>query len=681
LPPRIGALGAATLTLAVLLLTAPALAQGEIIRPGREAQVSELVAGGGAPLPGGCSWIGAQIERARIVARYACPTSPEPAILELLPPSSSMVSVGKTDKFVLATPDSARLPADLLAAVEAGIRAKESGWIWDSAVDPVPAKSSPPAVVPTVAEALLASIGLSFHAGLAAALLSVGAALVAGALLLARDRRAGAGVRLAPAEGPSIQSVPIAWITAASLTIISLWMAARFQFASDDSRQLMLAEDQPWQVDDSLRLLSCTLLFRAGTRAPVYALANLAAFASALASLHLLARRAGAGRGEALLGAALAGYGPGFFLLLRFGVAFQTLVALALIHASILVFDRALSAERPLARWGAALLFAGMVGAGVFVKYPMMSLVPPACWIWGALVTRARLRERWVLFVVPLVAVAVPLVLAHPAGPRGGELSKAGLSQVVHNVGALAELLEKNVADLGSSLLLLYAVVQIVHLRAGRAEGERWSSWPRLLDLVGREWARLRRPILLFTSLSVAFVLPFLFNASYFAPYYAAPMFAWLAVLAARTLAEPVSRLTGVARVASIVVGLAIVPVSTVRAQLADADRRDRGRALMLAIRAATRGRPAPCGISLAARCDTRDATDDAGRRLDEMYFDNEGGAAVRWATGFHETRVSPVDDHERLGHIPGNAECRSPLALEYCEATGVRVVAPSLGR
>jgi hypothetical protein len=108
-----------------------------VIPPGREELLADML-GLGAELPL-CAFAGAQADRAIVRSRYACPAGE--VVIELRHPSNAPESAIVTTRFAIVSSGGAA-PPELLNALEARIRARESGfeWTWTAGSDP----DSPP---------------------------------------------------------------------------------------------------------------------------------------------------------------------------------------------------------------------------------------------------------------------------------------------------------------------------------------------------------------------------------------------------------------------------------------------------------------------------------------------------------------------------------------------------------
>jgi hypothetical protein len=116
------------LVIGCLLGRAPACAQ--MIPPGQEGLLAAML-GSGAPLPGGCSFVDGQIDHEVVRATYHCPYGE--VVMQLSHPSARAPSAITTKRFAL-TVASGSPHDDLLEALEARIRSKESEFGWSMLV-------------------------------------------------------------------------------------------------------------------------------------------------------------------------------------------------------------------------------------------------------------------------------------------------------------------------------------------------------------------------------------------------------------------------------------------------------------------------------------------------------------------------------------------------------------------
>jgi hypothetical protein len=162
----------------MLVLSATATFGGEeaavpgvpIVPPGREKLLADML-GMGVELPE-CAFAGAQAEEGIIRSHYACPAGE--VTIELRHPSRAPNPIVVTERFAIVS-SSGTPPPELTKAIEARIRARESGfeWTW-IAGDP---GSSPPFVTQIT------------HAGVLILVVLVPVAVLGGGLLYSRQRR------------------------------------------------------------------------------------------------------------------------------------------------------------------------------------------------------------------------------------------------------------------------------------------------------------------------------------------------------------------------------------------------------------------------------------------------------------------------------------------------------------
>jgi hypothetical protein len=119
--------------------TPAARAAVRAIPPGQETLVDDML-GGQDALPGACRLQTASIDRDRIVARYACAAGA--VTVELTDPDVPSNAASRTAQFAVLPRDAP--PAGFLAALEARIRAREAGFIWQRLDAPSPGLAPAP---------------------------------------------------------------------------------------------------------------------------------------------------------------------------------------------------------------------------------------------------------------------------------------------------------------------------------------------------------------------------------------------------------------------------------------------------------------------------------------------------------------------------------------------------------
>jgi len=103
----------------------------KVIPPGKEQFVSDLL-GDKAPLPGGCVFDGAALDRTVIAASYVC--GGKKVALELHHPSDGAGAAATTTQFAIVP--KGEVPPALLGALKDRIAQRESSWRWVSAEAP-----------------------------------------------------------------------------------------------------------------------------------------------------------------------------------------------------------------------------------------------------------------------------------------------------------------------------------------------------------------------------------------------------------------------------------------------------------------------------------------------------------------------------------------------------------------
>jgi hypothetical protein len=605
------------------------------VPPGQEALVAEML-GAGATLASGCRLDGASIGEARIDARYRCAGSGATSTVTLLPPETSApTGARRTERFlILADP-----PAGLLDDVEARVRAREAAWIWDVEAEHVPAANPiarrsrviarpwPRSMVAVVVAAVL------FAAG-------TGSALAFSAL---RGRARGA---TASRERASPFAVACALLAIAG-TALAL---ARFHHVFDDYRFLVRARDDPWAWDESLRVLSTSCVFRLATvlgqhGVGVFLAANAAALLAAATAWGRTARRLGLDRDGATLAAALFALAPGATDLLERGSGIENLggsacvaVALAAVAAASTPATEASAAGRRIR----LLAFAAAITLlGVFVKYPLVAVAPPAAALVALALDRTSARRAIAVGIGLTLLVAIPSAIALAPASARGLMGSLGVSRVGANAASMLSAVAPRAASLTAAAGILASGRVIGEAHADAAPGAVRRAMGRLLA-DGRAALRTsagRFPLLaLSLALFTLFAAPALVNASYFASYYAFLPFAALALPAGALLvrvARPGRRPARAIAVAvlALLPALHLRPVSPERAA-------ERATAWLDELAHAVAGSPEPDRLVLTTACggspeDARSSADVA-----EVLAVAGERYGVRWVTGWRATDV-----------------------------------------
>lgn len=114
------------------------------VAPGNEALISDMF-GAEDALPGGCHWDGAEVKETYVVLHYRCAVGP--VVLELRHPSKASEASARTSKFAIERGANGTAPQELIDAVAARARSKESAWRW---IEVSPGVAPPPVRVKAV---------------------------------------------------------------------------------------------------------------------------------------------------------------------------------------------------------------------------------------------------------------------------------------------------------------------------------------------------------------------------------------------------------------------------------------------------------------------------------------------------------------------------------------------------
>lgn len=115
---------AALAALSLLLAASPAAARW-VIQPGQEALVGRML---GGDLPAGCRFLGADIEKTRIAARFACHAGD--THLEIRHPDDAPSAASRSAQLALVLREGASPPPELLRALGARLAAHDAAWRW-----------------------------------------------------------------------------------------------------------------------------------------------------------------------------------------------------------------------------------------------------------------------------------------------------------------------------------------------------------------------------------------------------------------------------------------------------------------------------------------------------------------------------------------------------------------------
>ncbi len=129
--------------IALLLIALASPAAGQIIPPGNEAVVEQML-GTGETFPGDCKLAGGSIERTAVVARYDCSGGRTVAV-ELRHPSDAPQAATRTERFAIVARGPA--PAGFVDAIARRVAAAEAHFRWMAA--PPAVATAPPAAAPS----------------------------------------------------------------------------------------------------------------------------------------------------------------------------------------------------------------------------------------------------------------------------------------------------------------------------------------------------------------------------------------------------------------------------------------------------------------------------------------------------------------------------------------------------
>ncbi len=592
-----------------------------------------------APLPAGCAWVGAEVERVRVVSRYRCGAETREVVL--VHPSAAPGST-QGPRFAIVSPDP---PTPLARAALAGLAGLEADpWIARHAPEP----TAEPGAARPGGEPELSWEAWPWSAPLA--LLALVALALGGGVVLRHPT--------APREDPAMRPLAVAlaavWVASSVVTAVS------FRFAMDDYGSLVDARDAPLAFDMGRRLVSVRLAFLAsrwtGSHAPFVA-QNLLAQAACVALAASVARRAGAARYEGWVAGLLVGVAPAFVELGRWGSGIQQCLALAWILLVVRAVDEAIDGDaRPVRRagWVGVALAAGALAA--LTKYPVAALAAPLAGGFGLRrgLDRRRLGGLLALGAGLTAVMAIPMLEHGVEGLR----AQGGTERIVENAYALG-------ADVGRFALrgaALLGLVGVVHARGSVA---RWlAAWRA---------AAAGEPGIgpLCLALAAVSAVPFLLNGAYYADYYAMYPTLWLGLWLARAARHSGGEL-GAGELGAVqsrratwgiavVAALAFVPIGALReTQRATPTNEVEGWLRGLAEAA---GEARPESVAIVAECAEPEATARSREALEARWRAADGPHGVRWALGLG--RDVPVT----LGPAPADGG----LTLVWCDGAAAR--------
>lgn len=622
----------------------PAVAEregGAVIAANREAEVLSLLRG-----EGGADEVTLESVSVRstwILARIA-PASGGGALV-LLPRGASASPLVRSRSFDIERCGGA--DAEAMARQARRIAARDDGSLWSA-----PSRGGAPRERRD-ARAVLVALGAA-----------LGLALLLCVLGPIAPRR--------PQPAPAARSSParlLAGLAAALALAFAAYALTTFRFASDDFGYLVRTIDGG--VDDTLKWLSVTARFRAlahvGSSEWAFAALNLTALAGSSATWGVLLGRAGCDARASVLAAALFAMGPGVFLLLRWASGFEHLAAQLYVLLVLLLVDVALRARvRRLRRVGVVLLASCLACCAVFVKPPVVTVLPllAALWAWGA--ARATLPVALALLALLGLSVLAPLILLDPGGPTELGLPDLG-RDLAHYVGGHLR------ATLGEARGALLALALVLAFGALRRVRER-APFPAPADVLAKITAALRdRRALAIAMGAAGAAAPFVVRGGHYPEYYA--LLAYLPVAAALAIALVTALdATGAPAWLAVVCALSFVPGSQIQRNLAAREATESEgvwpehgfEPWLEEVARRARDLPEPSAVLVRSACD------DPESRADVQAFDWLVGAdGIRWATGWRRADV-------RFEGGDGERAPEGPLVvIGHCRGRPPHVAAP----
>lgn len=574
------------IAVAVLLcIASPASAAAPVIPPGHEEAVQHML-----EAPAGCALAGISIDRDRIEAVYDC--DGEQVSVSLYHPYPAPDGAARVGDFAVVAegswPRSAR--AELFERI--ATRAPRDLWV-------VPSQRAP---------AGESRGGDSWPVGRSLLVLALLLAAIGGALRRVRQPQL-------PAD--SVRgSWPIAAIAMIGATVGLAVAVTEFRFAYDDFTKLLLAEVAPFAPDAEIRLIGLrapfALALELGGDPVVFAAINAGATVAWFFLMSALLRRAGLARWPAAAAAAIGACSSYQLGLVRWGVGIQHIVVWVFVLAAILAVDDASRQRDPVRRTGALALSAAAALAAVLSKYPVAVVVPVLTYAWCRFVIDTPspwLRKPWAhlglaaIVGVPIAIARATLTSAEPA------VAEMGLGAVPGNV---VELLGR-----------------------GQAIGVLALAWVAARAATGRLRSRPSPPAIAMVAMAVVALGPFMLNGAYFADYYPAGAYAWLAAAAVVDLAPGIGAVRGaVGKAVVVACAVAVWPWHGVGAMYRESPD-NRVEAFLQAAReelAVIEQQPDVLVVSTVC--------DGADRPLDELMMAAGGGDGLRWITGWRDAHV-----------------------------------------
>jgi len=604
------------LTILLSLLHASAVAHAVSVFPaGQDALLSRML---GEDLPRTCQWTGASVTAQAARATYLCGDGP-PLVLELFNADAQVKAAASTERFLLRP--GVGFPPPLLAAIAASVRRHEAQW---------PASGS--------------RIGDS--QGQFRVLAAVGAlCCLAVALFLVGWRKR--KIAMPPvAREPCKPVSPLAILAALGAVSFLVVAATHMHFQAEDYRFMLRAARDPWEADDSLGVLSTSTLYYVGAQLGhakwFYATCNLAVLTAIGTAVALLLRRVGRSPSEAVLAAALAMVGPGAFELVTWAAGFQQLAVTAIVLAVLLGVDTAArtSTEAPAALRAARILLPlALTGIATLVKLAVCVVIPILSWVWCRLVVhRPTASLRWHAFHLAFFGVIIGAFYLGNLPTTGGDIGKAGVSNLALNVRSGASMIAPWLLLLGMGVVAAVAVGAAWRW-ARRRHADADASPSTVQAHHGRNAALVGSAAIL----SAVGLSPFLFMTKYAMPqYYLFLMYIPLAAIAAALMTRSCPRSRAGGWVAAVLVVPVILPWGELSRAIAPSQR-SQSEARVEEIRTLLTAGPRPRSVVLEAACPTEKATEAARVSLTQVLLEMGQARGVQWATGWTDLEMSAM--------------------------------------
>lgn len=453
---------------------------------------------------------------------------------------------------------------------------------------------------------------------------------------------------------------------AALMTFTALGVAAlavaHFHFRMDDYPFLARATHNPSEIMGETRLLSTIVHYQIGVLLGGgilwFAASNFAFLAALSTCWGLLVYRLGFSRDASVLAGALQALGPGTFFLLRSGNGAEHLSATTCVMLIVLLTDLAArEADQPTAwRYGVLLLALCLSALGVFIKLPLMVVLPPSCWLWGRWLVRhpAAPMHRSATYLAFFAAVGGAIFALSPGeGSIGFLPSRYALAAI-------------------GDRLLRYGVAAAVLVVLGAFWGTPRAATIRdaaaaSLAAIGRVLrSRVGRlPLMAWAVIvSALWFLPFALHAGYEGwAYYgmlaAAPLSAVGALVI--TTAADQWRARGWRRLAgACVVCVILLPLGDIRSELHQSTT-ELVPAWLDSVRGLAATRTRPERIVVAPACPLSAFESPLSVQMDAIF--RESG--IWWATGWYDVPVEFRDDASPADTQPGTAT--DIVTFGYC--------------